>query len=111
MVLESKLEVNRSETMKAAIAGIHDLSWKPPSETTRHHGNARQHFMREMMWWVGFQTGGCEGLRMCLTTQGPLIKPESLSSVGRFSLEALRGGESDFPCTVRLLFLNYSCRC
>ena len=97
--------------MKVAMAGIYDLSGKPPSESTRQHGNAQQHFTRGMMWWVGFQTGGYEGLRMCLTTQGPLIKPESLSSVGRFFPRSfLRGGESDFPCTVRLLFLNYCCR-
>ena len=44
--------------MEVALAGIYDLSWKPPSENTRQHGNAQQHFMREMIWWVGFQTGG-----------------------------------------------------
>ena len=59
-----------------------------PVRYTRQHGNAQQHFMREMTWRLGFHTGGCEGLRVSLATQGPLIKPESPSSVERFSLEA-----------------------
>ena len=35
--------------LKVAIAGIYDLSWKPPSENASQHGNKQQHFTREMM--------------------------------------------------------------